>query len=363
LILKTSKAFNAKTFARKTGYNAIQSLLNEFNLENIVENSFEDEFSQRYEICPEELKAYFNLINDVACEKARPQLIAYAKEFDIQHQELNVFELACFIFLKNKNMILNIFNWLNIDSIDNFREFDGLEPKEPNEKNLNIFKQELSEFFSEQGKGNQVEVDIYPKANKIAYIVNHGSYIKNEHIANDEKMTFETVKQRKAKAIFLVYLPKLARLRIKCNDFNTSNFLKNKFAEHLLEDKTFFDNADNIQYFDLEKLLSMKKEDFIANPEYGIKNVDFTRIEGTLYEDETLKGSLSSRKGLLETLNCDFDNRIKNLIPTRIHIQFKFEDGKNNKRTVQFAKPNFSNLNESKKDLIIEKCLKEWEVL
>lgn len=358
MILKTNKAFKPKTFARKAGFKALQIFINDLPVEN-----FEDNFAQRYESCPSELKEHFHLINDVACDKARPELIKYTKEFDIQHQELNTFELVCFVFQKNKQLIFDIFSWLNIDSIDNFREFDGSHQKEANHKNISSFNAELAKFFSEQGKGNQVEIDIYNKQNKTAYIINHGNYIKNEYIANDEKMSFEIISQRKANSITLVYLPKLARLRIKCKDFKTINFIRDKFAEHMLEDKTFFDNYENKQYFDLEKLVSMTKDDFVTNPEFEIKDVDFTRIEGNLYEDETLKSCLASRSGLLNKLGDEFENRIANLIPMRIHLQFKFESGKGQSRTIQFAEPNISNLNESTKDLIIEKCLKQWEII
>lgn len=363
MILKTSKAFKPKTFARKAGYNAIQTVLEVLDLEEISQESLEDDFVKRYDSCPNELKEDFHLINDVACDKARPELIKYAKELDIYYQDLNIFELACFIFQKKREYILNVFNWLNIDSIDNFREFDGSHQKEASLKNIDLFKADLAAFFAEQGKGNQVQIDIYNKANKTAYILNHGNYLKNEYIANDERKDFEIVSQRKAKTIALVYLPKLARLRIKCKDFKTIDFIKNKFAEHLLEDTQFFDNAENKQYFDLEKLLSMRKEDFATYPEYEIKDVDFTRIEGDLYEDETLKSSLASRNGLLKKLGDEFENRIANLIPKRIHLQFKFESGKGQSRTIQFAKPNMSNLNGSTKDSIIEKCLKQWEII
>jgi len=363
MILKTSKQFKPKTFARKTGHNGLQALMNVFTLNPLSKESFEDEFCERYNSCPEALRQNFHLINDVSCDKARHLLMKYADELDIYHKELNNFELACFIFQRNQRMIIEIFQWLNIDSTDNFKEFDGIEPKEPNENNLDLFKEDLSTFFSEQGKGNQIEIDIYKKSNKIAYIINHGSHIKNEYIANDEKNSFEIIKQRKANAIILVYLPKLARLRMKVKDFKVMNFIKDKFAEHLLQDENFFEGADKKQYFDLERLLEMKKSDFITNPEYGIADVDFTRIEGNLYEDEKIKNCLASREGLLNKLGDKFDSKIEYLMPKRIHLQFKFEQGNGQARTIQFAQPNISNLNESSKDLIIEKCLKSWEVI
>lgn len=363
MILKTSKAFKPKTFARKAGFNAVQVLLENFELEKISQESLEDDFEQRYENCPNGFKEYFHLINDVACDRATPELIKYAKELDIHYKELNIFELACFIFQKNQKIIFEIFNWLNIDSIDNFKEYDGNNQKEAQQKNIDLLKTDLAEFFAEQGKGNQVLIDVYNKANKTAYIINHGNYLKNEYIANDEKMDFEIVSQRKANSITLVYLPKLARLRVKCKDFKTLNFIRDKFAEHLLEDKHFFDDAENKQYFDLEKLLSMRKEDFTTPLQYEIKDVDFTKIEGNLYESETLKDCLSSKVGLLNELGEEFESRIAHLIPKRIHLQFKFESGKGNKRTIQFAQPNSNNLNSSTKDSIIEKCLKQWEII
>ncbi len=365
MILKTSKAFKPKNFARRTGTKTLQLIFDNFGLDKIINlEHFEDEFCERYEKCPDEIKNYFNLINDVACEKARPDLIKYANSLDIQHSELDTFELACLVFIKNDKAIYDIFQWLNIDNIDNFKEFDGNAQKEPIENKLEEFKQALSAFFSTEGMGKQVEIDVYRKPNKIAYIINYGGYIKNEYIANDESKKFETVKQRKANAITLVYIPKLARLRIKCKSFKVIQEIKANFAKILLDDKTFFDNAENKKYFDLEKLLTMRKEDFATSLKYGIKDIDFVRIEGRLYDDETLDSALKSRKGLLNVLGVDeFENRIKNLTPRRIHIQFKFEEGRGNKRTIQFAEPNSSNLNTSAKDAIIEECLKKWEII
>lgn len=365
MILKTSKAFKPKTFARRTGTKTLQLVYENFGLDKINDlEHFEDEFSERYEKCPDEIKSYFNLINDVACDKARPDLIRCANSLDIEHKELDIFELACLVFIKNDKAIYDIFQWLNIDNIDNFREFDGDSQKEPIENKLAEFTQALSAFFPTEGMGKQVEIDIYRKPNKIAYIINHGGYIKNEYIANDESKKFETVKQRKANAITLVYIPKLARLRIKCRNFKVIQEIKNNFAKFLLDDENFFDNAENKQYFDLDKLLSMRKDDFTTPPEYSIKDVDFVKIEGHLYNDETLDNALKSRKGLLNSLGADeFENRISNLTPQRIHLQFRFEGGKGNKRTIQFAEPNFTNFNTSVKDGMIEECLREWEII
>jgi hypothetical protein len=177
MILKTSRAFKPQTFARRTGAGTLQLIYNEFDLGEIIDNAnFDKEFSQRYEQCPDDIKNHFHLINDVACDKARPDLIKCANALDIQHNELDTFELACLVFMKNREAIYDIFQWLNIDDIDNFREFDGNSQKEPAENRLNEFEQALAAFFPTEGMGKHVKIDVCKKANKIAYIINYGGY-------------------------------------------------------------------------------------------------------------------------------------------------------------------------------------------
>lgn len=360
MIVKASRAFNPKNFVRKNKADDLQELFLNFNLPALDENNLEDDFTEKYNNCPDEIKEDFHLIYDVSSDKAMPLLIETSRELGIYYNDLTSYELAIKIFLENKQAFFNILNWHNINSLNNFKVFQGNKPKEPNHKNLANFEEELSEFFEEQARGGQIRIDKYPDNNKIAYVINYGEHAKRVNLFDDSD-NFKTVKLRLANAITLIYHTKLSMLRVKSPDFPTLDKLKELFSRHLIEDEKFFEQYKNKNFFDLTKLLKMKKEDFKFNPADCIQGLEITRIEGYLTEDKKTKKILACRYGLLQQLE-DLGEDLEKIKPYKVHIQFIFE-GKNNKRTIVITEPNQDNLNDSPKDNIIRKYFKEWEIM
>lgn len=360
MILKAKREFRARDFARKAP-TELNEVIYEFTGERLNTENFEDDFYENYENFPNDLKEYFEFINDVSGEKGMPFLINTAKQLDIPYEELTPTELAIQIFRKDKKIFFEILLWYNINNMDTFRDFKGNKPSEPQNKNIETFKNKLIEFFKAQSRGNQINIDVYTKPNKIAYIIDYGDYLKKVNIF-DEKETFKSVKQRQAKSITILYYPNLAKFQIKCSDHLTLNTVRDLFAEILIGDKDFFSNSDKIEFYDLNKLVSMREEDFSTSQVDDISEVNITNIEACLTEDEEGGIIVKHPKKLMQALE-DKGLYLEQLKILRVNISFKFKTGRGNKRTIILKSPNISNLKDSPRDEVIKKYLKNWEIL
>ena len=357
---RASRLFKEAEFFRGTSLEVLQGFLNNHNLAELGKENTQEDFCSKYKDYPDIVKDNLSYINDLANDRGMSYLVEVCAKYNIDFQNLIPNDLAIKVFIENREAFFEAFNWLNIDLYDKFIDFQGKEQKEPTHVNLEIFKKELGEHLTTLAKGNKIHIERYDKDNKIAYVINYGDYLKPLDIFENDN--FVTRKIRQAKIITLIYYPKLAKLRINCPTAKLQDTVIELYSKHILENEEFFKNSEDVKFFDLSRIATMKDEDYTLNPSDGIEKIEITNIKAYLSSNEKAHISITSPKNLMEIIEASkLDlNYIKIF---SVKIRFKFANsGRNNRRTIEITEPNISNLNESPKDNLIKKYLKNWEI-
>lgn len=357
---RASRLFKEKEFFRGTSLEVLQGFLHTHNLAELSMENTQEDFCNKYKDYPDIVKDNLSYINDLSNDRGMSYLVEVCAKYNIEFQNIIPNDLAIRVFTENREAFFEAFNWLNIDLYDKFIDFQGKEQKEPSHKNLGIFEKELGEYLTKLAKGNKIHIERYDKENKIAYVINYGDYLRPLDMFENDN--FITRKIRQAKTITLIYYPKLAKLRINCPTAKLQDAVIELYSKYILGNEDFFKNSENVKFFDLSRIATMKEEEYTLNPLDGIDKVEITNIKAYLSSNKKANISITSPKDLMkiiETSKLDF-NYI-NIFSVK--IKFKFANsGRNNRRTIEITEPNISNLNESPRDNLIKKYLKLWEI-
>ncbi len=358
------KDFRPISFFRNSSIEKLEELFHCSNVDikNITDLQ-DDEIipylNKECENFPEELKDNLVKINNIANKEGMPYLIEACLLYNIDYKDLTAYDLAINLFIKNRAAFDFAYNWLNIDQYQNFKDFLGVEPKEVNLKNLEKFKQAISDYLKEQSKGRHVHFDEYPKDNKTAYIISYEDYLKPINKFEDNNLV--TIKERPVKELVLIYYPNLAKLKCKMPNKELQDTIKSLFAEYMLDDTDFFNHSKVDSLFDLN-VLAAKDKELIPNPKYGIEKVNITSLRASLSSDGLFKSDFRHPNELIKKLK-EINLNIENIKILKAGIQFVFEGtGRSKSRTIYITAPNASTISDNPKDEIITKCLVDWEI-
>ena len=299
-------------------------------------------------------------INDIANEKYHHNLTkaCIKHKVDFEYSEMTAIDLSLRLFFLYEEAFKDAFNLCHIDEIDTFKEYKGDSPVQPNNKNCDYMLRQLEATLTNLGKGKKASAEIYTFPDKLTYIIKYGDVKKDVDVLDD--MTFKKIKQRLAKLIILVLNPEQKKLKVHASNNNIREKAVHLFAEHILENKDYFKNAQYAKYYDLSKVFDLTEENLSLNPaevEY-VRITELTAKDCTRNEAQIIYKSDDVLKQIL-----DRGDKTELLIPEKVKISFKLKGyGRQNKRTIEINN-RITNLNDSPRDEFIQKLLVDWGII
>ena len=359
--IKANKALRTKEFVKTLSKGSLDIILSKFLADKADSSKFIDELlAGEIKELPEEKREILELANDIANEKGMPHLIKACKKYnvDFEYKDLAPNDLAVMLYSYDEKAFYFAYNLLNIDSVENYSDYKGVEKKNPNNKNLNFFQKELETYLKEQAKGKETFVDIYEYNEKTVYLINYGDYVKRYKVLEQGKI--QHFDKRPVKQITVLYYPESSKLRIHAPTATIKNYVIELFSKHLFQDENFFMDKNKINFYDFKKVFDLDENNLQFDPS-EIKSVKITELEAYENSEQSEKVKFHSPDVLKQLENRG--ESIESLEPFFVKIAFKLQGfGRGNKRTIELSAPNRSNINDSPKDELIRKYLIKWGI-
>lgn len=354
---KAGKAIRAEEFVERLSNDSLTILYNNFINEPIEENKKRQELFKRFASLPND---EIQLINDISTDKGHPHLIKACKkhQVDFDYSELTALDLAVRLFFNYNEAFKSAYNLYNIDAIETFTDYKGMEAKQPDNNQSENMLKEFEAYLKNKGKGNKAVAEIYNYSDKSTYIIRYGDYKKDYKIL--ENGLFINRKQRHAKEITMVYYPKQGKLRLHAHTQDLKKEAVSLFAKYILTDEEFFKNSLKASYYDLAKVFSLTEENQRLNPN-EVDSVSMTELTIQNTTKETTQ--INYRDTDVLRLLREREERIDLFKPIYIKLAFKLKGfGRQNRRTIEISLPNKTNINDSPRDEMIMSYLIKWGI-
>lgn len=315
-------------------------------------------------------------VNDLCSAHARPYLDSLAQqlwgcaqpELLLQSRGWPVHDLALRLFVDEPRMFLATHQRYAVDTMDHFHEYRGryavqLHASAGAKERL---RDAMAEHFRCQAGSARCQVEDYHADDKLALFIYHEDAV-TAHDTFDDSGLVVPLWIRPVVRIAAVYYPESCTLLVKAPRKREREKLRDLFAEIVVGDPGFFEDAATTPKFSFAALADPRFA-FTTHPADGIDSVGVTwmRVRPPHAGVCRLTLEFEPNLTLVEVRQALLQHgiRLDETCIDGVHLQFAFAEGKGRARlrTVSLANPNSTNLKDTPRDRVIRRYLQEWHI-
>lgn len=304
-------------------------------------------------------------INDIACEKGRFTLNIRADDCGIEHyRELTLQKLAMTLFLENRPVFEEAYEFFMLEKAENLHTLLGREPVPcaPTKARIERFKTELIKVLKRDAHGGQLRVEEGPPhPEKWMAMIPHETYVRPDH-EFDEHNEITTRERRPIYEMVLIYYPETGVLKLKAGRGKKKlEHVAALFATEILGQGLAFFQVCQVVNFDP----LLKDECFAREPgdqfQWAVPTqIKYIKLAEPDFDHTThCRDARSGRASILLALaSAGVD--LSEIEIISLSICFKFPRNSRDTKTVELTIPNRVTLDETDKDRQIEGVLARW---
>lgn len=373
------RPWNPKTFFRELTPEVKKMLGEKFGVRLIAEPGDEapDPGYRAWVKLPEPIRQRMEVglgpVNDLCGKHARAYLEDLSKAVwpeDVREQsrDWSAQDLAVRLFLFAPAEFVRCHQRYVVDILDHFTEYRGKHPAkvEASPWAKKAMAERMATYFREQAGGARCQVEDYESTDKFALFIRHEDEVTPTE-RFDEHNQIVPVWQRPIAQAAAVFFPEQCTLLVKAPKKPDREMLRDAFAEIFIRERDYFEDVTAVPKFNFAPLrridmaFTTKFADRIDEvsvvklvvkaPHRDVKRLIFEFTPGLSMEGVLVR--LEERSLSLQDVDID-----------GVQLLFSFADGvgRGRQRTASLYRPNRSNLNDTPRDRVIRRYLKEWGI-
>jgi hypothetical protein len=314
-------------------------------------------------------------VNDMCATHARPYLEqlalvvwtnGHAKLID-ESRAWSAQDLAVRLFVADEKHFAEAHQTYAIDMMEHLKEFHGRYPVtlKPTPEAKARMKTEMASHFRDTAFGARCQVEDFANDEKFALFVFHEDEVAPFDRFND-KGVVEPDWQRPVIRLAAVFHFETSTLLVKAPRTVERDKLRDLFAEIFVGDAAYFEDTTKSPKFSFDPLRDSDFE-FPTRGFDKIEEVSLVRVVAKPGHRDVKRVTIEMKPGLsIEGVRRVLDEHGVDLGVDAIEgvrLQFRFEGkGRTRYRTVSIFNPNSTNLNDTERDRVIRRYLKEWGI-
>ena len=314
-------------------------------------------------------------VNDLCGPHARPYLERLAQQvWTNGHAQLvedsrawSAQDVAVRLFVTDEARFLEAHQAHALDMMEHLTEFHGRYPVtlKPTAEAKTAMKAAMASHFRETAFGARCQVEDFANDEKFALFIFHEDEVAPFDRFNDRGVV-EPDWQRPVVRLAAVFQFETSTLLVKAPRVAEREKLRDLFAEIFVGDAAYFEDTNKSPKFSFDPL----RDDDFDFPVRGfdkIEDVSIVRVVAKPASRDVKRVTVEMKpgftvlgvRGLLQEHGVDLANDTLH----GVRLQFIFEGkGRSKYRTVSLFNPNSSNLNDTERDRVIRRYLKEWGI-
>lgn len=376
-----NREWNPKSFFRHLTPGVLEVLLEWANVELELdgEGPVGEQVYRAWKVLPEAERVATETkllpVNDLCGPHARPYLERLAQQIWSNGRShlvedsraWSAQDLAVRLFVADEARFLEAHQAHALDMMEHFKEFHGRFPVEvkPTAEAKAAMKAAMASHFRETAFGARCQVEDFANDEKFALFIYHEDEVAPFDRFNDSGVV-EPDWQRPVVRLAAVFQFETSTLLVKAPRVAEREKLRDLFAQLFIGAPDYFEDTNKSPKFAFDPL----RDDDFDFPTRGfdkIEEVSIVRVVAKPASRDVKRVIVEMKpgftvlgvRGLLEQHGVD-------LASDTIHgvrLQFVFEGkGRQKYRTVSLFNPNSSNLNDTDRDRVIRRYLKEWGI-
>jgi hypothetical protein len=375
------REWNPKSFFRHLTPDALKVLQEwaEVDLQLDGEGLLGEQVYRAWKALPEDdrkpIETDLLTVNDMCATHARPYLEqlalvvwtnGHAKLID-ESRAWSAQDLAVRLFVADEKHFAEAHQTYAIDMMEHLKEFHGRYPVtlKPTPEAKDRMKTEMASHFRDTAFGARCQVEDFANDEKFALFVFHEDEVAPFDRFND-KGVVEPDWQRPVIRLAAVFHFETSTLLVKAPRTVERDKLRDLFAEIFVGDAAYFEDTTKSPKFSFDPLRDSDFE-FPTRGFDKIEEVSLVRVVAKPGHRDVKRVTIEMKPGLsIEGVRMVLDEHGVDLGVDAIEgvrLQFRFEGkGRTRYRTVSIFNPNSTNLNDTERDRVIRRYLKEWGI-
>jgi hypothetical protein len=376
-----NREWNPKSFFRHLTPDALEVLLKWAAVELVLDGQgpVGEQVYRAWKALPETervaLETKLLPVNDLCGPHARPYLERLALQvWTNGHSHLvedsrawSAQDLAVRLFVADEPRFLEAHQAHVLDMMEHLTEFHGryavsLKPTAQAKADM---KAAMASHFRETAFGARCQVEDFANDEKFALFIYHEDEVAPFDRFND-KGVVEPDWQRPVVRLAAVFQFETSTLLVKAPRVAEREKLRDLFAQLFIGDTSYFEDTTKSPKFSFDPL----RDDDFDFPVRGfdkIEEVSIVRVVAKPASRDVKRVTVEMKAGFTVLgVRLLLEEHGVNLASDEIHgvrLQFRFEGkGRQKYRTVSLFNPNSSNLNDTERDRVIRRYLKEWGI-
>jgi len=319
-----------------------------------------------------QLEARIGLVNDLCSTHARAYLdeLAQALWDDARRKESldwSAQDLAVRLFVSAPAQFASCHQRYMVDMMDHLTEYRGKRPVkiQASARAKKAMAEAMKAHFREHAGGARCHVEDFEAPDKFALFIYHEDEVTTIQRFDDENQLVPDW-QRPIVQVAAIFYPEHCTLLVKAPKKPDREMLRDTFAKIFVQDPDFFEDVSAVPKFDFT---SLSREDlsFSTKPADKILAVSVVKLVLKATHQDVKRLIFEFVPGLtMEGVSARLQERGISLAAAAIdavQLRFTFEGtGRGKDRTASLYLPNRSNLNDTPRDRLIRRYLKEWRI-
>lgn len=329
-------------------------------LPDLERQALETELLPVNDMCSKKARWYLNQLARTVWSNGDAHLIEESLEWTAH-------DLALQLYLSNPDAFMRLHQSYAVDMMEHFREYRGKYPigLSATVETKDRMRVAMADHFRSNAGGARCQVEDFESDDKFALFIYHEA----EQTPMDRFNAAGVVEpdwQRPVVRIASVFYPETCTLLVKAPRKADREKLCELFAEIFVGDAGYFEDLNQSPKYSFAPLNDPEFE-FATDPVDGIDAVHVVRLAVRSADEGVRRMTFDLEKGQLldevrETLDAHGVALNGDLVDG-MRLQFTFQGtGRGRYRTVSVHNPNSSNLNDTARDRLIRRYLKEWSI-
>lgn len=376
-----SREWNPKSFFRHLTPGALDVLLEWASVELVLDGQgpLGEQVYRGWKALPEAERVAIETkllpVNDLCGPHARPYLERLALQVWTnghahlveESREWSAQDLAVRLFIADEARFLEAHQAHALDMMEHLTEYYGRYPVtlKPTAEAKAAMKLAMANYFRETAFGARCQVEDFANEEKFALFIYHEDEVAPFDRFND-KGVVEPDWQRPVVRLAAVFQFETSTLLVKAPRVTEREKLRDLFAQTFIGDPAYFEDTSKSPKFCFDPL----RDDDFDFPVRGfdkIEEVSIVRVVAKPASRDVKRVTVEMKPGFTVLgVRALLEEHGLNLSNDEIHgvrLQFRFEGkGRQRYRTVSLFNPNSSNLNDTERDRVIRRYLKEWGI-
>jgi len=312
------------------------------------------------DLCGTHSRPYLDRLAQQVWTNGSSHLIEDSKNWSAQ-------DLAVRLFIADEARFLEAHQAHALDMMEHLTEFHGRYPVTltPTPEAKTAMKVAMASHFRETAFGARCQVEDFANDEKFALFIFHEDEVAPFDRFNEQGVV-EPDWQRPVVRLAAVFQYETSTLLVKAPRVSEREKLRDLFAQLFIGDADYFEDTTKSPKFCFDPL----RDDDFEFPVRGfdkIEDVSIVRVVAKPASRDVKRVTVEMKPGFTVLgVRGLLDEHGVNLASDAIHgvrLQFVFEGkGRSRYRTVSLFNPNSSNLNDTDRDRVIRRYLKEWGI-